>query len=75
MAAVRLFKEAQAAKAKAKEQKDIELFNKRLDQIDNILQRIDKAFGTLDKYLADVAVLRLSLGDNVSNLNKLSGDS
>jgi Mg2+ and Co2+ transporter CorA len=74
MSAVRLYEQAKLAKSKAKEAKDIETYEKRLDQICNVLERIDKAFGTLDKYVAEVQLLRLTLGDDITNNQTLKGE-
>ena len=64
MAAVRLFRESQLAKAKAKTESDVAQFDKTLAKAEKKLEAIDKAFDMLDKYLADLQVLRLSIGDN-----------
>jgi hypothetical protein len=74
MSAVRLYEQAKLAKAKAKEAKDIETYQKRLDQICNVLERIDKAFTTLDKYIAEIQLLRLALGDDITNNSQLKGN-
>lgn len=64
MAALKLFRESQLAKAKAKTESDIAQFDKLLDRANKKLEAIDKAFDMLEKYLADLQVLRLSIGDN-----------
>lgn len=63
MSAYKLYQEAVAAKAKLKEEKDIETYEKRLEQIKKKLDTVDKALESVDKWMADVNVLRLSVGD------------
>jgi len=64
LSSLRAYEEAKIAKAKQKEEKDIILYERRLEQVESVIERIEKAHKTLEKYLNDINVLRLSIGDN-----------
>lgn len=58
-----MYQEALAAKAAIKEEKDRKLYQQRLTQIEKCLKSANNACDKLAKYMNEVKLLRLTVGD------------
>jgi hypothetical protein len=58
-----IYQEALAAKAAIKEKKDRDLYQKRLTQIEKKLDSVNKACDMIAKYMNEVKLLRMTVGD------------
>ena len=65
MASQVAYKEAQEAKGRLKQQKDLALYTKRLEQIAKKYETVEKGLDAIEKYYMELKVLSLSLGDTL----------
>jgi mevalonate kinase len=65
MASQIAYQEALEAKGRIKQEKDLALYTKRLEQISKKIETANKALDAMEQYYMELKVLRLSLGDEI----------